>query len=757
MRTDISQHNEINNFENNSINKLPSGSILQDRKNIFQFNKTKFEEEKSKEDSQKMGIKIKINEKNYMNSEEYNDLKIRYKELEGQNSKLKLNIEEMKFKLSEKDNIIDQLKKIEIESKKIIEDLQNKIKKLEEQILIYKNQEKVSKLELEKMQSKFSGALTQFQGMNNKINEQNKKLEELSICKKENKDLKEKNKFFEKVIQQGETKEDYLIKPAEKYYDVIIDINSINSLKNEGWAIKYNKERKEIYDKIISEETIKIGVLGLNNVGKSFLLSKIVNGEIPIGYSIETKGISIKYAIQDDKEKNPKEINGICILDSAGFETPLLRENKKSTKTDNNIKDNKDNEEGKSDPVEEAIKFGGIEDNLSSDKAQTERFIEQLIISLSDMIILVVGKLTRTEQKLITRIKNLSIRNEKNKIRSIIIVHNLSQYHKIAEVNKHIEQYLNRSATFKLKERKFIGEGKFDKRNYFVEDSDESEEIQIFHYIMAKEGTEAGNYFNDFTMELIKNQFNNFNKRREINIPDEIINLFSELSTEILGEKMECYKSEKDSNVIKLLEKENKKKNKIIIIKQAYIDQDGNYLKNKDKFEPKYSLHYYKEKNEEEDEYENYLLLRLEIPGNVIRLTARSTNPKNDKYNGIFIKGIKKEDDFKEKSKEDFTTISDNRNYEEFTYFIELNRNLELSKSSATGQTQIYEIQFDKRNKEKFFPKENIPTISRQNTLKENNSNNEGEKLNKDDKNLIKIASGVYVMKFLLTERSSIP
>ena len=39
---------------------------------------------------------------------------------------------------------------------------------------------------------------------------------------------------------------------------------------------------------------------------------------------------------------------------------------------------------------------------------------------------------------------------------------------------------------------------------------------------MAKEGTEAGNYFNDFTMELIKNQFNNFNKRREINIPDEI-------------------------------------------------------------------------------------------------------------------------------------------------------------------------------------------------------------------------------------------
>ena len=135
--------------------------------------------------------------------------------------------------------------------------------------------------------------------MDDKINEQNK---ELSICKKENKEIKEKNKVLEKVIKQGEIDLGYL-ENQEKYYDVIIDINSINALKNEGWAIKYNEERKEIYNKIISEETIKIGVLGLNNVGKSFLLSKIVQRDIPKGYSIETKGISIKYAIPNEAEK----------------------------------------------------------------------------------------------------------------------------------------------------------------------------------------------------------------------------------------------------------------------------------------------------------------------------------------------------------------------------------------------------------------------------------------------------------------------
>ena len=150
--------------------------------------------------------------------------------------------------------------------------------------------------------------------------------------------------------------------------------------------------------------------------------------------------------------------------------------------------------------------------------------------------------------------------------------------------------------------------------------------------------------------------------------------------------------------------------------------------------------------------------MRLEIPGNIVRLTARSTDPQTEKYKGIFIKGIKERDDFKEKYKENFTIIKDNRSYDKFSYFIELKRNLELSKAAAIGYTDIYEIQFDKRNKEKFFP------ASKDNKQKENPQNNEtknfinkNEDANKENKNIIKIASGVYVMKFLLTENSFIP
>ena len=353
-------------------------------------------------------------------------------------------------------------------------------------------------------------------------------------------------------------------------------------------------------------------------------------------------------------------------------------------------------------------------------------------------------------------------KNEKNKIKSIIIVHNLAQYNKSKEVENHIEQYIKKSATFEVEEREYLGKvDAFRGRKYLVEISEDPEEIDVYHFLMAKEETEAGDYHNDFTLELINCQFNVFNKRRAINIPDEIINLFSELSTDIIGEKMECEKIGEEKNIIKL--KENQKdeeKSKRIHLQRAYIDQDGNYLKNKGKFEPKYSLYYYEEKKivdeeegEENEENEKYLLLRLEIPGNIIRLTARSTDPKTEKFNGIVIKGIKNKDDFKEKKKEHFATITDNRSYDEFTYFIELKRNLVLTNTVAKGFTDIYEIEFDKRNKEKSFTKE----LSQNSCLKNNNdiikTNNEKNKETK----LMKIASGVYVMKFQLTQRSFIP
>ena len=704
--------------ENNKIKK--ENKELKEKNNIYENNINKY--------------KIELNNTN----NNFNYINNKY---ESSQKKLKEIKESLNSKENELNLLIEKNKKSEIEYKNMIDIYKNSEKNLNKNLENKKKEIDEIKKELKDTHSKFDGAINHYEEMGQKLKEQEKEMKEIKELsekeKNENIKLKEEQNKINDLIKTTKTKEDYLKNSSEEYYDVVIDINSINSLKNEGWEIKYNKKRKEIYDKIIGEETIKIGVLGLNNVGKSYLLSKIVKVDIPTGYSIETKGISIKYS-----EGGKGEQRGICILDSAGFETPLLKEQKKNISSDKEEGNNEtagnieNKEEKKNSNLEYVLKYDEIEDELSRDKAQTERFIEQLIISLSDMIILVVGKLTRTEQRLITRIKNMARKNDNNKIKSIIIVHNLAQYHKIEEVQNHISRYLERSATFKLKSLNVYGIDEYTDRNYFVEQSDENEDIEIFHYIMAKEGTEAGNYYNNLTMELIKRQYNSFNQRRKIDIPKQIINLFSELSTDILGEKMKCQKLESNENIIKLsnIENDDNKKANNFHVQSAYIDQDGNYLQNKGKFEPKYSLYFYKEpkkkeeeddENDDEDQYDNYLLLRLEIPGNIEKLTARTTDPQKEKYKGIVIKVLKKRDQFDEESKKDFTIIYDNRNYDEFSYFIELKRNFELSGSVASGFTNIYTIRFDKRNKE-----------------------------NSKKENIVDIASGVYIMKFKLTDRS---
>ena len=70
-----------------------------------------------------------------------------------------------------------------------------------------------------------------------------------------------------------------------------------------------------------------------------------------------------------------------------------------------------------------------------------------------------------------------------------------------------------------------------------------------------------------------------------------------------------------------------------------------------------------------------------------------------------------------------------------------------MSKKTAIGNTEIYKIKFDKRNKEKVFKVTTKNKDKEKKTIEANNIESkevEGEM----------IASGVYIMKFALTENS---
>ena len=104
----------------------------------------------------------------------------------------------------------------------------------------------------------------------------------------------------------------------ENFYDIIVDIDSLRHIIK-GWKVKFTEIGKKNYDIMKDEEVLIVGVVGNRNRGKSFVLSKLSNVNLPDGTSIKTEGISIKYPRMEEGEKAK-----YILMDSAGFENALL-------------------------------------------------------------------------------------------------------------------------------------------------------------------------------------------------------------------------------------------------------------------------------------------------------------------------------------------------------------------------------------------------------------------------------------------------
>ena len=229
------------------------------------------------------------------------------------------------------------------------------------------------------------------------------------------------------------------------------------------------------------------------------------------------------------------------------------------------------------------------------------------------MLLIVVGKITFNEQRLINKIKKeIELGNvDENKKKQIFIIHNLINFQTKKQVDDHIKNTLLKSASFKLTKTKDINKSQEKKEEifYFVENESV---FQTFHLTMVREGTEAGNYYNQYTYDFLKEKFNNFTLRKPLSIIEEVQNRFVDWSTDLLEEKIEqdnieILKDEKNgfekSYVFKTKEGENKK----IVPKACISDELGFSIYRSNGYEPPYN--YFTD--------EKYLILKLEIPGKV--------------------------------------------------------------------------------------------------------------------------------------------
>ena len=461
--------------------------------------------------------KIEGDEKLKQNNEqlkiELDEFKNKFKKEKEENQTLNLKIKQlendklyMQRSLKEKDNEINHVKKELDELEKEREENQTlnfKIKQLENdklkmQRLFEEKENEINNIKRERIEKKNKLLINnQNQELLNQINQykESEKSYQKEIEKSSQKiqQLNDEIENMKKDAKYNSTEKENLSKDPLEFYNIIGDINSMQNVNTVGWDFYMNEEGYNIIQSKEKTERLVIGVMGNRNKGKSFILQALSGASLQTGTTINTIGISIKYLE-----------NKYVLLDCAGSESPLLGENTNMLE-------------------------------ISRDKLFTEAFLESYILRKSNVLLLVVGILSFSEQKLINKISKDLEKLREIESKHLIVIHNLQTYDEVADVEKYIEQTLLKSASFKLKK---------DETNF----SNEKEEAEFFydidntlvkHFIYAKENSPAGYKYNKSTINAIKSLYKISTNKYVYDYKETIIEHFNYMAEKMYDGNLE--------------------------------------------------------------------------------------------------------------------------------------------------------------------------------------------------------------------------
>ena len=372
-----------------------------------------------------------------------------------------------------------------------------------------------------------------------------------------------------------------MLENKNSIYDLVININSILGFKK-GWEIQYSLEGKEKSQYAGRNPTKIFSVIGNKDRGKSFILSKIAKRDLPCGFSVTTKGLSISFPSYD--------ANSIALLDSVGFESPLLEcdgedyilksENEKETKDIyeklNKIKDEIKELKKKKEKIynirdkeneffrirnEFRKKLKNKEDQiytLTNERRITDFFLQRFIIENANVLLLVVGKLTIDDQFFLNKLTKLIKENHEQFLQKIIVIHNLMTMKYKDTVEAYIESTLSKSLTFTIKKKADLhlkGKKKNTYNRYrYVEVSEDPNDKEITHLIMAQEGTDAGRYYNESAIEFIRFFGTTVVNSKPFNIIEKLKDYFCKVSETILK-----FENSKEKNTTEINGEDNDK------------------------------------------------------------------------------------------------------------------------------------------------------------------------------------------------------
>lgn len=272
-------------------------------------------------------------------------------------------------------------------------------------------------------------------------------------------------------------------------YDMIVNINSLENLA-QGWNIKYSQDGYKRYLEQKDKESCVVGIVGNGNAGKCFILQKIDGVNLPLESCVSIEGLSVKYPVDLYKK--------IILLDTGGLDTLILVKDIGDQIKDINYKPNDAPSFN-----EEKVSNSKLE-SIVRDQQLTKQFLHNFVITHSNILIIVFNQLTCSDQKLLDKVK----KDSRKRNQQIFVVHNLKSLVTKEEVETYINKVLLRSCTFSLSPLHMNNNNgdlycdKTQNNIFYIEKRDNKSNIT--HLIMANNNSEAGKYYNQKTIELLR-------------------------------------------------------------------------------------------------------------------------------------------------------------------------------------------------------------------------------------------------------------
>lgn len=319
--------------------------------------------------------------------------------------------------------------------------------------------------------------------------------------REENEKISEQLEKKEKVVKSLQTKQLSKSSPDSKesinQYDLVVRIDSLLFCNQRGWEILHKSA--ENIEKWSQRDQIAVGVIGRENLGKTWIVNKLCKEAFPSGFYFRTEGLSVKYS-HEEKLK--------VILDSAGMNSAIFFYN-----------------EHQKQKYRDHCKFSENEDDcrvkelMINDRSLTEYFIQNFILYSCNVILVVVELLTQHDQKIIERIRNLY-----NNLKEIIVIHNFFKLERKSQVLLRAKEEI--TGAFDVTERTVS----LSDVPYYIEHSKDKNKKNIVHMILGREGCESGDFFNEPSLRHISDILDVETGIKKFNVLELLNKFFNEKS-----------------------------------------------------------------------------------------------------------------------------------------------------------------------------------------------------------------------------------